>query len=273
MSFLLLLFSQFAEAPRALPEPGLADSLFARQAFYDAATEYERCLFAHRAESLPTGIRHRLVRAYARSGELNRARLLLDALPADTFLARTRYELALGYFEHSRPIQARIELNDLLAATDDTLLRQQARRLLAWIDVEEGDFARAGHDFLNAGDSTLAGEASRWANPPRRNPELAVLMSSILPGTGELYAGNLKYGVLSLLVNGATVTGTVYSLTRRNYMDAALLFSLFFVRFYFGSRSNARDFADDFNRLQTLKAAEHLRQQAAPGQKPRGRSY
>jgi hypothetical protein len=257
MPALLLIVLQLGPA-----ELSLADSLFTHGDFYDAATEYERCVFAHAGETLPPIVRHRLAQSYARSGEFDRARRVFDALPADSLEAETRYQTALGLLEHDQPAPARLELNDLLLLDCDPELKRRASRQLAWLDASEGDMGQAGRSFRLAGDSALAQYAVRLSSLPQRRPELAVLLSSLLPGTGELYAGNLKYGLLSLLVNSATATGTVYSLSKGNYMDAALLFSVFFVRFYFGSRSNARDFAEDFNQRQAARAAQELRKPA-----------
>ena len=68
-------------------------------------------------------------------------------------------------------------------------------------------------------------------------------------------------GTMSLVVNGAVLAGVVYSLVAAQYLDAALLVSFLTGRFYFGSRNNAHQFADDQNRRAERKAAATLRWQ------------
>ena len=128
-----------------------------------------------------------------------------------------------------------------------------------WLAADAGDFREAGQHFDRAHEPALAAECRKLEKLPLRNPDLAGLFSSFVPGTGELYAGNLKAGLSSLLVTAAMAAGIGYSISRRHYLDSALLFSIFFVRFYYGSRNNARDYAEDYNRRVREQAARSLK--------------
>ena len=74
-----------------------------------------------------------------------------------------------------------------------------------------------------------------------------MILSTVLPGTGDIYSGHYWAGIFALLINSASIFGIVHSINRESYIDASLIFSIFFTRFYFGSRQNAYDFANEYN--------------------------
>jgi hypothetical protein len=146
-------------------------------------------------------------------------------------------------------------LFNLMTMTKDSVQRRTLSREAGWLSVETGDFGQAADEFALAGDSAPTADCKRLTRLPSRNPGLAMLASTVIPGSGELYDGSLRLGLSSFAVNAAVITGVVYCVDRKFYLDAALLATVLFGRFYSGSRSNAYDLARDFN--------ERIRQQAA----------
>jgi len=80
-------------------------------------------------------------------------------------------------------------------------------------------------------------ERSRHA--PRRSPRTARLLSMVVPGLGQLYAGDALDGLNSLFVNGASAALIVWAILAERYAEASLAFSYLFLRTYTGGRSNA----------------------------------
>jgi hypothetical protein len=254
-------------APRSQSraESEQADSLFARGAFYEAATEYERCLFRRPLEPPTLPIRHRLVRAYARNGELARAEQLLSLLPAsgDSLDWPTRLVLAQAYLQHDQPAEARAELNDMLSLTQDSVRLSEVHERLGWLSVEHEDFSLASDHFRLARDTELASECNRLARLPARDPDLASLFSSVFPGAGEIYAGKPGQGLIATAVSLGLAAGVVACLQQKCILDAAILFAVFWGRLYSGSRANAYSYADQFNRRVREQAARTLRRNHA----------
>ena len=151
--------------------------------------------------------------------------------------------------------RARFELSDAAV-----LLPESARAAigleLAWLELLRGDLAAARVRYDALGRSDLAAGIAR--PPARRSPELAIALSSFVPGSGELYAGRTGRGLLSLLVTGAGAAGTWYAARSGDWVTAAIVFSLFFLRFYEGSRANAADYAEAFNRAALRGCASRL---------------
>jgi tetratricopeptide (TPR) repeat protein len=255
------LVSAMPDGVSVQPILALADSLFQNARYYDAATEYERVLFQNPDTAPIRQVRLKLVQTYARSGEMDKAEALLAELSGrgDSAEWAARFDLATGYLEQRDYASARSEWFNLLTVTRDSARQRTLHRESAWLSVETGDFGQAAEEFAGAGDSALTAECRGLARLPARNPGLAMLASTVIPGSGELYDGNVRLGLSSFMVNAAVIAGVVYCVDQKLYLDAALLASVLFGRFYSGSRSNAYDLAQDFNQRIREQAARDLK--------------
>ena len=281
--FLLAGASNSAAAAEIAPL-AQADSLFETGRYYDATTEYERVLFRYSQSTdstdLPSAnygsvrqVRMKLVQAFARSGEIEQAEALLSELPSkgDSAEWDARFDLALGYLSQKDYSNTRYELLNLTTITKDSARQSRLHRESGWLSVETGDFGQAAEEFALAGDSPLTAECRRLIRLPTRDPGLALLASTVIPGSGELYDGSVRLGLCSFAVNVAAIAGVVYCLDRKFYLDAALLASVLFERFYSGSRSNAYELAQDFNERIRRQAARELKQRYGKGQRVESR--
>ena len=87
----------------------------------------------------------------------------------------------------------------------------------------------------------------RAENLRYRSPRKAKWLSTILPGTGQIYAGRIGSGLASMALNGLFFYTTGRSLAKKRWVDA-LFFYLIGSRFYRGGRQNAERFAWEANR-------------------------
>jgi tetratricopeptide (TPR) repeat protein len=231
------------------PLINLADSLYSNRNFFDAATEYERFLYNFPADSNVDYVCFKLGLAYLENNETVKGERLIRNIinTSNLYSRKAQLILAKNFVHNSQFKRARFEIQDLLIFADDTIENQKLNRILGWLHLAENELAKAEHYFSVAKDSELVTEIQNFSRLPRKNPFIAVLLSSIIPGSGEIYSGQYWTGLASFLVNAAAVAGTVLSIKKENYLDAALILSIFFNRFYSGSRQNAYDFATEYN--------------------------
>jgi len=104
----------------------------------------------------------------------------------------------------------------------------------------------------------------RMAPPaPVKSPQVAGILSGILPGAGHLYAGKPLQALTAFALNGAFLAGAAYAIHEKlNVTGAILLF--FETGWYLGGISSARDAAREANRQQQRAFAEHLKATYAP---------
>jgi len=249
----------FLLAAHSFAPAGLADSLFSAGDYYAAATEYRRDLFFGSASD-PALERLKLGLSYGASGETGRAARALrdagEAGPGNRFVSG----LALAGLRAGTDNLdgARLELLDLLAFESVPERRSRLDASLGWLEARDGNLVEASASYDRTGKDDVARELERIAGLRPKNPTVALVLSSFLPGTGEFYAGRPLNGLLSLVVNGASAAG-VYLLARDDdWVSAVVVFAAFFLRFYSGSRSNAVDFSEDFNLALREKELDRL---------------
>ncbi|MDH5187184.1 MAG: hypothetical protein OEW70_09000 [candidate division WOR-3 bacterium] len=242
MLFVLLIISKLSLL-------NLADSLYASRYFFDAATEYERLLYNFPSDSNSDYIRFKLGLSYLKANESGKGENIIRKIieTSTPYSRKAQLALAENFSRNYQFAQARIEIRDLIIFTDDSTENQQLNRILGWIELEENEFKKAEYHFSVAQDSAMVKETQSLNQLLRKDPFIAMLLSSIVPGSGEIYSGHYWTGIASFLVNAASIAGFVYSINQKNYLDAALIFSIFFNRFYLGSRQNAYDFAVEYN--------------------------
>lgn len=81
------------------------------------------------------------------------------------------------------------------------------------------------------------------------SPGLAVFFSSVIPGSGQMYAGFPGQGLNAFLLNGSLVGLSVFSISSGAVGDFALLEFPNLFRFYRGNIINTRNLADKRNIL------------------------
>jgi hypothetical protein len=231
-------------AALALLPGSTGDRLYELGLFGDAATEYLRELHAGVADS--ELVRIKLGFSLAAAGETERAAAELRmAVEGGGGTVAALSALAGMFAGQGRYERARGELADLAAFVPEHGRNAIGLRL-AWLELLCSDLPAARLRYIAFGRPDLAARLER--SPPRRSPELAIALSSLLPGAGEFYAGRAGRGLLSLVVTGAGAAGTWYAARSGDWVSAGIVFSIFFLRFYQGSRANAADQVDAFNR-------------------------
>lgn len=242
MLFILALFS-------VITPLNLADSLYLSDNFYDAATEYGRYRYNFPDDINSDYVQFRLGLTYLKSKEYSKAETTLRKIIAASNQYSPKAQLVLieHFIQNQQYAMARIELQDLLLFNKDSTISLKSNHLLGGIELIEGNLKPAANQLSYAGDLRLVKEMENLKHLPRKNPILAMLFSSLVPGSGEIYCSHYSTGIAAFLINAASLSAFIYSINKKNYVDATLIFSIFFSRFYLGSRQNAYDFANEYN--------------------------
>lgn len=167
--------------------------------------------------------------------------------------------------------QAVLYLQGFLDTYPDGPLVAQTRYMLGLSWALDGEFARARHalEAVPARDplaprALALQEELRLAPPLQlKSPQVAGMLSGILPGAGHLYAGQPLQAVTALALNGAFLAGAAYAIHEKLTLTGAIL--LFFeTGWYLGGISSAREAAREANRQQQRAFAERLKATYAP---------
>ncbi|MBP3191878.1 hypothetical protein [Natronogracilivirga saccharolytica] len=104
-------------------------------------------------------------------------------------------------------------------------------------------------------DEHLA-EAGSYAGmePVYKSENKAKVLSTAIPGAGQLYARQYTNALGAVMVNSATIALLVRSVTLENYHHTLLIGSLLWWRYYDGNRDNAAHSVHEYNNRQRQSA-------------------
>jgi hypothetical protein len=99
--------------------------------------------------------------------------------------------------------------------------------------------------------------------PVEKSPQLAGVLSGILPGAGHLYVGKSLHALGAFVLNGLFLTGAAYAF--HEGLEATAGIVLFFeIGWYLGTINSAMQAARQVNQNARNAFAEHLRATYAP---------
>jgi len=261
----LLAFNLAPAAELSLTDEGqlaFAEELFGRGEFFKAVLEYERLLHFFPSSPLADDAAFGIGLAYDGAGEYGVAsstyRQFLADFPSSDLIPKVRLALGRSLALGRDYADARLELEGLASESPPQPSSGRARILCGltylptWeLESAEGEFAQAAADFPGEPEGalgdTLAEIAARRTELPRVNPGFASLASALVPGLGQVIAGNFWDGVLALTTNALWVGATWWA-AEEGELPAAALAGFIGAGFYLGNVYNAGQAAEEANR-------------------------
>ncbi len=112
--------------------------------------------------------------------------------------------------------------------------------------------------FITTGDYEISNEINAYISQPQKSMRTATLLSLVCPGAGDVYAGNIKLGIMDFLLNFGSGYLMYNAIKQKKYVDAILVFNFLFQRFYLGSIHNAQKSVEQRNREHRQKWLKHM---------------
>ncbi|MDE0554735.1 MAG: tetratricopeptide repeat protein [Candidatus Poribacteria bacterium] len=244
----------------------LGERLFT-QGNYDAAiTEYKRFLFFHPDDERMGEVYHNIGLAYRAQGLWTEAvtalRIAIHHAADDASKSEYQLTLAVTLIVMQDYDLAQLELIKVTLRSPSALLYRRALFLRAVAYIYQFRWDEAREVLKNwSTDERLDKLFNAAINTPQKSVSVARILSTILPGAGQIYAGNWRSGLNALFLNGAVGFLTVDAALDGYYSDALLWGGLVFWRYYRGNTFRAGETAEQFNQQHTQEAAEAILQQ------------
>lgn len=262
----ILLSPLFNSTSLAKQDPLTLGDHFVKLNNYDAAiTEYKRFIFFHPADPRVAATYNRIGLAYRsqflwQEAIVSMRNAVLHAI-TPTDMSEFQLTLAVTLIASKNYDLARLELiKVMLRNADDTSYRRslflQAVTYIYQYRWEEAREILKGY----TSDELLDQIIEKAKNLPQKSKRIAKVLSAIIPGSGQMYAGNWRGGINALLLNGVLGYVTVDAILNKYYIDAALWTYLIFRRYYMGNLYRAETAAENSNQEQSEHAAENLLQ-------------
>jgi tetratricopeptide (TPR) repeat protein len=267
-----------AHIASAAPPPPLfafARSLFADGEYYRAIGEFQRFLFFQPGHPLVSEAQLTIGLAFFCGERWLQAFDVFQRVARTTPDAAMRAEAALWmaetYAYGGDQLEAIRLFQDLMRRYPESPMAQRAAYLIGWGYVRQRRWADARQAFTRvdaaspyrASSARLAAALAIPPELPHRSPTVARVLSTVLPGTGQIYTGHTLDGIIGLGLHGALIAGTIGAVGA-GLEGAAGIGAFFTWGFYRTQMSNAATLAQDFNTQAEERFIGHLAAQEDP---------
>lgn len=254
-----------------------ADSLYAAGNLQSARLAYEKIVFTLNQSNLPADSIQLLKNeallkktyCYKAQANFNEAQKTIERaevgnLP-DSLNFVIRYETALCAYLATHYNEAYNYILQLKYFVKDTSLTQQVdfleilslNELQRWEEAKKLCAAYIEKNNLHASADELY---AFLKNPKLRNAEKAVILSTFLPGVGQMYAGYPFRGMVSATLQLACFTFGAYSIWQKYYLSGFFTGFVMLQAFYSGGIRHTRDLVEKKNKERVTQYNEHVKQ-------------
>lgn len=262
---LVILLSLFCSsiAPAEDTLLGLGD-YFLSFGNYDAAiTEYKRFLFFEPDDTCVGEVYYNMGLAYRAQGLWEEAIAAMRTAVHHATDRETESEyqivLAVTLIANQNYDLAQLELIKVTMHAPSARLYRRALFLQAVAYLYQFRWKEASKALQNyTADERLDTLFTLAINTPQKSVKNAKILSAILPGAGQVYAGNWLDGLNALVLNSAIGFLAVDSALDGHYVDATLWATTIFFRYYHGNLYHAGKAVEAFNEEVSRQAAEKI---------------
>ncbi len=245
------------------PVLDLSDFLFETGSYEEAITEYKRFVFFNPTSERASYAHYKVGMAYRNQRRWTESMRALEQSVSTAHTARAREErelsLAATLIASGNHTRAEFTLLRLELFSQNPVRRREAAflrgvaclHLSKWKEAREifrAYFSDCTTDEFPKDVAMRVDYALEQAENLRyKSPGLARLLSTFVPGSGQIYANDWRSGLNALVVNSGIVYLVFGNLAEGNSQDALISF-LLFSRYYFGNRFRAGRAAESYNK-------------------------
>ena len=268
----LIVFAAGGTTEETIQQYRYAEHLFESGDYRAARLAYKRLLFYRPDTEFRDVADYRIAQSYYYQNRPERAehlfREFLAVYPNSPFRFRSQLMIGQLHFDDGEYSLARTALFELLNSTEDIEVVAAAHYLRGWCYVHTSDWNKAIAELRRV-DTLQTGaphgkNARRLANMlfektplPHKSPQLAGWLSTIVPGSGQLYVGSVKEGIFAAVLGGTFMYLVADAIRERRYVDGAGI-SLIGCQFYWGNRVEAQRLASEYNSHRERELIEAL---------------
>ncbi len=266
---LLLLILNSKVSAAAEPQPEFADYLFKNHNFYQAITEYKRFIFHHPESRFINNAYYQIGLCYKCGKKYDLAHdffeKVLDSQPDNSLKKAACLAIAKTCIDEGDFEAARFELDGLIGDNPDEPSEIYYWKGIAYL--HEYKWKAAQSEFSRVTDTKWLDKIQRFSphmeealHLPYLSEEKALLLSTIIPGSGQIYAGKVMDGISSFIFNASMLYLTAKRIKADDYTGAVLIVSIGGLRFYHGGRQNALQAAQEANEKMNLRILNKIKE-------------
>lgn len=239
-----------------------AKSLYDKEDYYDAVTEFKRLLFFDSGNKFGYTANEYIGMSYKMGGKFS------DAIRYFVYS-----EINAANFDELFTAKINIVRANILRRTTDRALdlldtMQMQKKFSSktgdvyywkgWAYIFADKWDKAAESFSKTDSSRTLEELCRKVERERYSVPFAEIISHFIPGAGQFYTGHYLSGLLSLGWNVLWGYFTISAFNAGRTFDGVMIANFLWLRFYNGNLQNSRKFAEEENIKISNKALNYL---------------
>jgi tetratricopeptide (TPR) repeat protein len=248
--------SSYADVFEARQLLSFADSLFDEEDYKNAIHEYKRYLFLYSDSLMADEVQFRIATCYRNAGDLSSAISAYKSINNYQSIPKVQLKIAESYLFQGKYPKAVELLKQFVKDYSGHKLAPRAEFLIGASYMELNNWGLSSRAFravlekypestFATVSGNLARSIMRVNNLPSRSPVLSGLMSTVVPGSGQMYSGRFSDGLYALVVIATTTAGTIYYRSQERYKIAlplGIVSAIFYAGNIYGGIQAARIF-------------------------------
>ena len=229
--------------PALMVAADLGDYYSEKDLYFEAITEYKRQLYFNQSGKQDE-LLYKMANVYYQAEQsLLAEEPLIDAItnPESSQSDRECLKLLATIHWDNYDYDAMRKVLTLLSSQSDSIQQNKIEYITAWTYIYQADWPqgieclRRVHFIETSG---LIDDVSNVSTVPQKSKKVASLMSNIIPGTGQLYAGDFQNALFSFLLVGSLEASIIWNIVEKAYFIAATKYMFLFSRYSKGGLKN-----------------------------------
>lgn len=233
----------FIILPVFLPAIDLGDFYLEKNLYFEAVTEYKRQLYFNQSGE-QDDLLYKMARAYYRAEQSHLAEdPLIEAITnsESSLTDRECLKLLASIHWDNYDYEAMRKVLTLLSSQSDSIRQNQIDYITAWTYIYQADW-KQGVEYLQPVHfidvSGLIDDIDNVIVVPQKSKKMASLISNIIPGAGQLYAGDYQNALYSFLLVGSVEASIIWNIIEKAYFIAATKYMFLLSRYSQGGLKN-----------------------------------
>ncbi|MBK9510821.1 MAG: hypothetical protein IPP61_02035 [Cytophagaceae bacterium] len=241
----IFIIKSFMALGQTLPQTyDFAENMYVQKSFQSAVEAYKRVLFFDSTSQYTKAIYPKIANSLFETGKYTEASEYYDlayfseendSLKTLFLLKKASSNLILKQYDYTQ-----IELMNLSDSLPE-IYNEQRDFLESMLYFSKGEFKESEAEFkkLIPDTSLVTSIFKKNQKINKISPKKAKIMSMVIPGLGQLYAGDIKNGLNSLILTGGLFAIGIHSAISNGFFDAAISVLPWFQRYYQGGFNKA----------------------------------
>ncbi|MBU1065652.1 hypothetical protein KKC74_12725 [bacterium] len=233
----------FIILPVFLPAIDIGDFYLEKNLYFEAVTEYKRQIYFNQSGE-QDDLLYKMARAYYQAEQSHLAEdPLIEAITnsESSLTDRKCLKLLASIHWDNYDYEAMRKVLTLLSSQSDSIRQNQIDYITAWTYIYQADW-KQGVEYLQPVHfidvSGLIDDIDNVIVVPQKSKKMASLISNIIPGAGQLYAGDYQNALYSFLLVGSVEASIIWNIIEKAYFVAATKYMFLLSRYSQGGLKN-----------------------------------